>query len=184
MDESFELSSESFLDFESHEGLSNVTRTDFFDARGFSQNTARATRNSTALVRRVNNRRHGKSIPSRFKQISSDTFPIIVTNLVAAVISVYAYETLVKSYSPQALLYLGPGFTVFIINVLSQVLGSLIKQSLSSKLDVVRWHFASNNSGFPVTTFLGLSAATSYFGVLDLARVKGTQGPNNILFCS
>jgi hypothetical protein len=123
----------------------------------------------------MHNRRRGKSIPSRFKQIASDTFAIILADLVVLGISIYAYETLVNSNPPQALLYLGPGGTIFIINVLSQILGTLIKQLFSSKLDVLRWHFASNTSGVPLATFLGLSPATSYFGVLGLVQVKGAQ---------
>jgi hypothetical protein len=115
----------------------------------------------------------GTPIPSRNKQYYP-TFVLLVASIALSIFVVYyGYETLINPSPILGSLLLAPYNTVLLINIMSQAVAFLMRQLYSTLLEAVRWKFASGKNGVQLTTFLGLSAATSLHGVLWLFYEKG-----------
>jgi hypothetical protein len=89
----------------------------------------------------------------------------------------YAYGATLGSPSLQRL-YQDTSFTIFLLWVLSQLSVFLVRQLVSSTFERMRWALASRENGILLTSFLGMSPATTLSGVLRLLVFSGesTQG--------
>ena len=117
----------------------------------------------------------GTVIPSKFKQWKYDILLASGSILLSTFAFYYVYETLVVSQPALGHLLFSPSTTVFVINILSQILAIVINLLFASAFEALRWQLASRETGVHLTTFLGMSGATSPVGVLTLLMVKGTH---------
>ena len=110
----------------------------------------------------------GTAIPSRIKQSLSNI--ALITGNVAFIIfvSYYVYESLVRSNPALGPLFFTPSTTVFVVNIMSQIVAIILKALFGSAFEALRWQLASRANGVLVTTFLTLSRATSSLGVFTL----------------
>jgi len=69
-----------------------------------------------------------------------------------------------------------PEVTLFILSILAHGTVLFLKSITSEAFEAIRWTFASSSKGIMFSSFLGLSRATSIFGVLKLfaSRDKGS----------
>jgi hypothetical protein len=92
-----------------------------------------------------------------------------------AFVSQYVYQVLISDHPHVGRLFLSPADTNLLITVLSQLFGLLIQALFKNIFDVLRWQLASRERGIPIPTFLQLSGATKWLGVLALIAVKGNH---------
>jgi hypothetical protein len=95
--------------------------------------------------------------------------------LLTALISAYVYQVLIADHPHVGRLFFSPPDTNLAITILSQVLCQLIQALFKDIFDVLRWQLASSERGVPIPTFLQLSGATKWIGVLTLITIKGSH---------
>jgi putative flippase GtrA len=115
----------------------------------------------------------GTTISSKQTQHGWSLFCIIAAFALSNFALYYAYEALVSPRPALGKLFFPPSTTVFVINVLSQGVAFLMNYLFTSAFENVRWTFASQRTGTRMATFLGLSGATSFLGVIRLLGVRG-----------
>jgi hypothetical protein len=124
----------------------------------------------------------GTTIRSKFFQLRW----IIVSSFVALPLSIllffYVYEALVSITPALGPLLFSPSRTLLVITLLSQALGAFILVLFHSVFERLRWQLVSKESGIGLTTFLGLSGGTSFFGVITLFY-KG-RGITSTFWCA
>jgi hypothetical protein len=94
----------------------------------------------------------------------------------------YVYAALVSDNPHLGPFLFSPSRTLLIITILSQGLALLIRMLFNSVLESLRWYLVSRSGGVDATTFLGLSGATSSWGVLNLLYAVGIRG--HTVWCS
>jgi hypothetical protein len=87
----------------------------------------------------------------------------------------YAYGATRGSPSLQNL-YKHTSVTIFLLLLLSQLSVFLVRQLVNSTFERMRWALASGEKGISLTSFLGMSPATSLSGVLRLLVFSGDRG--------
>lgn len=102
--------------------------------------------------------------------ILASTFVIL-----SAFLTYFAYELLIRESAVPRALELSPGRTVLVINVLSQSLAFLGHILFNDVMEALRWTFLCRKKGVLLATFLGLSRATSMYGVAYLCSIKGSH---------
>lgn len=99
----------------------------------------------------------------------------------SVLIFIYVYEALVSNNPFLGPLLFNPSRTLLVVTILSQGIGLLIKLLFSCVFEALRWHLVSRESGVGMSTFLGLSPATSFLGVLRLLINGGKN--DHIVWC-
>jgi hypothetical protein len=117
----------------------------------------------------------GTVIPSKFKKWKYDILLASGSILLSTFAFYYVYQSLVVSQPALGHLLFSPSTTVFVINIISQILAIVINLLFASAFEALRWQLASREIGVHLATFLGMSGATSPAGVLTLLMVKGTH---------
>lgn len=120
-----------------------------------------------------NARNNGTVVLSTQTQYRSHLFFVITAFFLSNFVLYYAHEALVNPRPTLGKLLFPPSTTVFVINVLSQGVAFLIAQLFTAVFEALRWKFASRRIGVRMTTFLGLSGATSLLGVGRLLCARG-----------
>jgi hypothetical protein len=115
----------------------------------------------------------GTTIPSRRQRYRNQFRLASISFLLSIFAFYYAYEALVNPRPLLGRLIFSPSTTVFVVNVLSQSVAFIMAQVFSAIFETLRWSFASRRRGVMLTTFLGLSAGTSPFGVFRLLLASG-----------
>jgi len=92
-----------------------------------------------------------------------------------AFVSQYVYQVLISDHPHVGRLFLSPADTNLLITVLSQLFGLLIQALFKNVFDVLRWQLACRERGIAIPTFLQLSGATKWLGVLALIVIKGNH---------
>jgi len=115
----------------------------------------------------------GTTISSKQTQYGSNLFFVIAAFVLSNLVLYYAYEALLSPRPALGKLFFPPSITIFVINVLSQGVAFLMAHLFASIFENLRWTFTSQKTGVRMTTFLGLSRATSLLGVVRLLCVKG-----------
>jgi hypothetical protein len=87
----------------------------------------------------------------------------------------YIYTVLVSEAEVPKNLYLEPSNTVLVVNILSHVVAFLCWNLFSDATEALRWELACRREGVLLTTFLALSRATPFAGVVYLCLQKGTH---------
>jgi hypothetical protein len=116
---------------------------------------------------------NGNTIPSRGQQYRTQFLLAFLSFLLSVLAFYYAYEALVSPRPILGRLIFSPSTTVFVINVLSQGVAFTMARVFSAIFETLRWNLASRKHGVSLTTFLGLSAGTSLFGVFRLLLASG-----------
>jgi hypothetical protein len=91
----------------------------------------------------------------------------------------YVYETLLTSEPALGKLLFAPSTTVFVINVLSQILGTVLALLFAAAFELLRWQLTTRDNGVQMSTFLAMSGATSLVGIWRLLFGKGMH----IIWC-
>jgi hypothetical protein len=117
----------------------------------------------------------GTVIPSKFEQWKYNITLASGSILLSSFAFYYVYQTLIVSQPVLGDLLFSPSTTVFVINILSQILAIVITLLFASAFEALRWQLASRETGVRLATFLGMSGATSPVGVLMLLKIKGTH---------
>jgi hypothetical protein len=113
--------------------------------------------------------------PTKIQQLRSGiTFWALMVPYTAFV-SQYVYQVLISDHPHVGRLFLSPADTNLLITVLSQLFALLIQALFKNIFDVLRWQLASRERGIPIPTFLQLSGATKWLGVLALIAIKGNH---------
>jgi hypothetical protein len=89
-----------------------------------------------------------------------------------AFLSQYVYQVLLLDHPHEGLLFFSPTDTNLVITIFAQVLAQLIQAMFIDIFDVLRWQLASRKCGVSIPTFLQLSAATRWLGVLCLIVIR------------
>lgn len=114
-------------------------------------------------------------LPTRIKQmrliILFDIFCIIGSTFVFY----YVLQTLTVRQPRLGALLFSPTKTVALVNAMSTILLVLITALCHMAFELLKWQVASREKGVAMTTFLGLSMATTLFGVLRLMFVWGAH---------
>jgi hypothetical protein len=110
----------------------------------------------------------GTELPTKYAQLKWTAGLYLLTVWLSAALFFYVHETLVSQNSVLGPLLLDPSKTVLLVSALSQSFLLLLQFLLSCVFNSLRWHLASRKTGVPVSTFLGLSRATSLWGVITL----------------
>jgi hypothetical protein len=88
---------------------------------------------------------------------------------------VYAYGATLGTPSLRNL-YKDTTVTIFLLWLLSQLSVFLVRQLVSSTFERMRWALASSEKGILITSFLGMSPATTLSGILRLLVSSGETG--------
>jgi hypothetical protein len=115
----------------------------------------------------------GTPLPSKRRQYNATFALLFAVMALSAFVIYYAYETLINVRPTLGVLLLAPYNTVLVISILSQAVALSFRQLFATLFESVRWKFACQRKGVEMTTFLGLSTATSLQGVLYLLYEKG-----------
>jgi hypothetical protein len=110
----------------------------------------------------------GTVLPKKYAQLKWTVILYILTLFLSGALFFYLQAALVSQTSPLGPLLLTPQKTLLLVSVLSQSFILLLEFLMSSVFNSLRWQLASRDSGVPVSTFLGLSRATSLWGVIML----------------
>jgi hypothetical protein len=113
--------------------------------------------------------------PAKIRQLRSGIISWVLMVLFSAFVSQYVYQVLIADHPHVGRLFLSPADTNLLITVLSQVFGQLIQALFKNIFDVLRWQLASRERGITIPTFLQLSGATKWLGVLTLTAIKGSH---------
>ena len=89
--------------------------------------------------------------------------------------SQYAYQVLLVEHPHVGILFFSPTNTNLVITIFAQVLAQLIQALFVDIFDVLRWQLASGDRGVSILSFLQLSGATGWLGVLCLAVIGGSH---------
>jgi hypothetical protein len=108
------------------------------------------------------------TLPTKIKQLKWIVFFYVATAFLLVLLYMYIYEVLVSQDPHIGRLLFSPTKTLLTVSILSQSFILLLESLVSSVLDTLRWQLASGDNGIPVSTFLGLSGATSLWGVIVL----------------
>jgi hypothetical protein len=92
-----------------------------------------------------------------------------------AFLSQYVYQVLLVDHPHEGILFFSPTDTNLVITIFAQVLAQLIQTLFVDIFDVLRWQLASRERGVSISTFLQLSGATGWLGVLCLAVIRGSH---------
>jgi hypothetical protein len=95
--------------------------------------------------------------------------------ILSAFLAFFAYQLLITESAVPRALKLSPGRAVLVINVLSQSLAFLGQILFSDVMEALRWVLLCREKGVLLATFLGLSRATSIYGVACLCRIRGSH---------
>jgi hypothetical protein len=114
--------------------------------------------------------RRGTVLPTKLEQLKWTVRIYIVTLLLSGALFFYIHAALVSQNSPLGPLLLDPSKTVLLVSALSQSFVLLLQFLLSCVFNNLRWQLAARDSGVLVSTFLGLSRATSLWGIVMLMR--------------
>jgi hypothetical protein len=87
----------------------------------------------------------------------------------------YSHFALVSETTKHSNIALAPGKTVLVINMLSHIVAMFCQLLFSNASEALRWALACSNEGVQLTTFLGLSRATPFIGVLYLSFRRGSH---------
>lgn len=115
-----------------------------------------------------NTKKHGTVLPSTFRQLRWELLLCLGMIPISILLFLYVYASLISNNPPLGPFLFSPSRTLLVITILSQGLANLFLMLFSNVFEALRWHFASRKKGVLATTFLGLSPATSSFGVLKL----------------
>jgi hypothetical protein len=92
----------------------------------------------------------------------------------ASIFSVwYTYRVMVDEDALPTALQLQPGTTVLVANILSHIVAYLCWTLFSDVTEALRWALACRSEGILLTSFLVLSRATPFAGVVYLCTTKG-----------
>jgi hypothetical protein len=116
---------------------------------------------------------NGTTIPPKRVQYRSQIFLALVSFLLSAFAFYYAYEALINPRPLLGKLIFSPSTTVFVINVLSQLVAFFLARVFASVFEALRWNFAARSSGVSLATFLCLSSGTSLYGISRLLLARG-----------
>jgi hypothetical protein len=97
----------------------------------------------------------------------------IMTIIAAAFSTLYSYRVLVNHAALPDSLVLSPGATVLVVNIMSHVVAYLCWFLFSNTIEALRWALACRKEGVLLTSFLAMSRATPFMGVLYLCITKG-----------
>jgi hypothetical protein len=92
-----------------------------------------------------------------------------------AFLSQYIYQVLIAEHPHVSTLFFSPANTNLVITILAQVFAQLIQALFFDIFDILRWQLASRERGVSIPTFLQLSGATRWLGVLCLVVVRGSH---------
>jgi hypothetical protein len=92
-----------------------------------------------------------------------------------AFLSQYVYQVLLVDHPYEGILFFSPTDTNLVITIFGQVLAQLILTLFVNIFDVLRWQLASREQGVSISTFIQLSGATGWLGVLCLAVIRGSH---------
>jgi len=122
-----------------------------------------------------------ESIPilSRIRRSKNDVLLFVGSLLLSVFTFYYVYETLLCSEPALGKLLFTPSTTVFVINVLSQILGTVLALLFAASFELLRWQLTTRDSGVQMSTFLAMSGATSLVGIWRLLFSKGLH----IIWC-
>lgn len=112
--------------------------------------------------------RIGTVLPRKSVQLKWTVILYILTLLLSVALFFYLHAALVSPTFPLGPFLLTPQKTLLLVSILSQILVLLLEFLMTSVLNSLRWQLASRDNGVPVSTFLGLSRATSLWGVITL----------------
>jgi len=118
---------------------------------------------------------HGTLLPSGFRQLRWTLAMCFGMIPLSILLFLYVYAALVIDNPPLGPLLFSPSQTLLVVTILSQGLALLLRMLFNCTFESLRWHLASRENGVAVTTFLGLSAATSSLGVLRLFFEAGIR---------
>jgi hypothetical protein len=113
--------------------------------------------------------------PKKIQQLRCGIIFWVLMVPYTAFVSQYVYQVLRADHPHVGRLFRSPADTNLIITILSQVFGLLIQALFKNIFDVLRWQLASRERGVPIPTFLQLSGATKWLGVLTLIAIKGNH---------
>ena len=92
-----------------------------------------------------------------------------------AFLSQYVYQVLLADHPHEGILFFSSTDTNLVITIFAQVLAQLIQALFIDIFDVLRWQLASRERGVSIPTFLQLSGATGWLGVLCLVAIRGSH---------
>jgi hypothetical protein len=115
------------------------------------------------------------SMKSRIKRSKYDLLLFGSSVLLSIFTFFYVYETLLTSEPALGKLLFSPSTTVFVINVLSQILGTVLGLLFAAAFEFLRWQLTTRDNGVQMTTFLAMSGATSLVGICRLLFSKGVH---------
>jgi uncharacterized protein YnzC (UPF0291/DUF896 family) len=113
--------------------------------------------------------------PKKIQQLRCGVIFWVLMVPYTAFVSQYVYQVLRADHPHVGRLFRSPADTNLIITILSQVFCLLIQALFKNIFDVLRWQLASRERGVPIPTFLQLSGATKWLGVLTLIAIKGNH---------
>lgn len=116
----------------------------------------------------------GTKLSSVFWQFKTLTILCFGTIPLSVLLLYYIYTVFVSRDPNLGPLLFQPSRTLLVVTIISQLLGLLINELFVSVFEALRWQLASRKGGVHVTTFLGLSKATSLFGALRLLYAGGS----------
>ena len=123
----------------------------------------------------------GTKLSSVFRQLKSLTILCFGAIPLSVLLLYYIYTVFVSRNPNLGPLLFQPSRTLLVVTIISQALGLLLNELFVSLFESLRWQLASRKGGVNVTTFLGLSKATSLFGVLRLLYAGGIA--NHMWWC-
>jgi len=115
----------------------------------------------------------GTKLSSVFWQFKSLTILCFGAIPLSVLLLYYIFTVFVSRDPNLGPLLFQPSRTLLVVTIMSQLLGLLINELFISVFEALRWQLASRKGGVHVTTFLGLSKATSLFGVLRILYTGG-----------
>lgn len=119
------------------------------------------------------NLRGGTKLTSVFWQLKTLTILCFGAIPLSVLLLYYIYTVFVSRNPNLGPLLFQPSRTLLVVTIISQLLGLLINELFVAVFEALRWQLASRKGGVHVTTFLGLSKATSFFGALRLLYAGG-----------
>jgi len=118
-------------------------------------------------------RNRGTVLQSKKKRLRIIWGLIPLTAAISAFSIFYAYKTLISQNEVPKIFALSPGNTVFVINILSQLIRILLLHLLGSIFEALRWAKVSGQHGVLTTVFLALGNATPLSGLGTLMSTIG-----------
>jgi hypothetical protein len=112
--------------------------------------------------------RRGTLLPTKVMQSKWIILFYITTAPVLAFLFWYIHAVLVSRDPQIGHLWSSPSKTLLIVSMLSQSYILLLESLLSGVFNILRWQLASRDNEIPVSTFLGLTGATSLWGLIVL----------------